>query len=131
MENSNIQLQLLQLTEIQNICNQIIKLESVEQNDEALLKLLKKEYKLSKAEIASIQSVVLGKKKGEGVDEKELADLKQKCESYCLICDVKMTNRKGDIIGYDKLKSKCSNKKSILSKKLEVVENTEKKSKKK
>jgi hypothetical protein len=54
MENSNLQLQLLQLSEIQNICNQIIKLESVEQNDEDLLKLLKKEYILSKDEIASI-----------------------------------------------------------------------------
>ena len=129
MENSNLQLQLLQLTEIQNICNQIIKLESVEQNDSDLLMLLKKEYKLSKAEIAEIQSLVLGKKKDGGVDEKELADLKQKCESYCLICDVKMTNRKGDIIGYDKLKSKCSNKKSVLSKKLEESDKKTKKKK--
>ena len=129
MENSNIQLQLLQLTEIQNICNQIIKLESVEQNDSDLLQLLKKQYKLSKAEIAEIQSVVLGKKKDEGVDEKELADLKQKVESYCLICDVNLTNRKGDSIGYDKLKSKCSNKKSVLSKKLEEVEEKTKKKK--
>ncbi len=89
---------------------------------------MKKEYKLSKDEIASIQSVVFGKKKGEGIDEKKLADLKQKCESYCLICDVNMTNRKGDLIGYDKLKNKCSNKKSVLSKKLEE---SDKKGKKK
>ena len=131
MENSNIQLQLLQLTEIQNICNQIIKLESVEQNDSDLLQLLKKQYKLSKAEISEIQSLVLGKKKDEGVDEKELADLKQKVESYCLICDVNITNRKGDLIGYDKLKNKCSNKKSVLSKKVEKLEKSEKTKKKK
>ena len=128
MENSNIQLQLLQLTEIQSICNQIIKLESVEQNDSDLLTLLKKAYKLSKAEISEIQSLVLGKKKDEGVDEKELADLKQKVESYCLICDVNTTNRKGEFIGYDKLKNKCSNRKSVLSKKLEE---SDKKTKKK
>jgi hypothetical protein len=131
MENSNFQLQLLQLTEIQNICNQIIKLESVEQNDSDLLTLLKKEYKLSKAEIAEIHSVVLGKKKGEGVDEKQLADLKQKVESYCLICDVNIKNRKGELIGYDQLKNKCSNKKSVLSKKVEKLEKSEKTKKKK
>ena len=119
MDNAHIELQILQLTELQHICNEIIKIETVEQTDKDLLKLLTKEYSLSKEDIASIQSTVSGKKKGVGIDEKALDNLKKKCESYCLICEVNSSNRGGEFIGYTALKNKCSNRKSILSKKLE------------
>ncbi|MDH5561847.1 MAG: hypothetical protein OEY59_13440 [Deltaproteobacteria bacterium] len=74
-----------------------------------------------------------------GLESKHTLKTRENCllkgghfiESYCLICDVNTTNRKGEQIGYDKLKSKCSNKKSVLSKTLEDADNTEKKTKKK
>jgi len=71
MDKSQLNLQILQLTELQNICNQIIGMENTKQNDTNLVKLLKKEYSLSKDEILSITSMVEGKKKGETVDENE------------------------------------------------------------
>jgi len=77
MDKSQLQLQILQLSELQNICNDIIGIESIKQNDTDLVKLLKKDYTLSNDEINSISTIVLGKKKGESVDKKSLTELNQ------------------------------------------------------
>ena len=55
MDKSQLQLQILQLSELQNICNDIIEIESNKQNDTELVKLLKKEiiYKCILPELGS------------------------------------------------------------------------------
>ena len=58
MDKSQLQLQILQLSELQNICNDIIEIESNKQNDTELVKLLKKDYILSNDEINSITSSI-------------------------------------------------------------------------
>ena len=121
MDKSQLQLQILQLSELQNICNDIIEIESTKQNDTELVKLLKKDYILSNDEINSITSTVLGKKKGESVDKKSLDLLKNKCESYCMICEINPNDKNGNFIGYSKIKSRSSNKKNSLNKKLKEM----------
>lgn len=96
-------------------------MENPKQSDTELTKLLKKEYDLSKEEISSIQSMVLGKKKGEGVSQKELDLLKKKCESYCMICEINPNSKDGNFIGYKKIKSRSSNKKNSLNNKLKEM----------
>ena len=121
MDKSQLQLQILQLSELQNICNDIIEIESNKQNDTELVKLLKKDYRLSNDEINSITSTVLGKKKGESVDKKSLDLLKNKCESYCMICEINPKDKDGKFIGYRKIKTRSSNKKNSLNKKLKEM----------
>ena len=121
MDKSQLQLQILQLSELQNICNDIIEIESTKQNDTELVKLLKKDYILSNDEINSITSTVLGKKKGESVDKKSLDLLKNKCESYCMICEINPKDKNGNFIGYSKIKSRSSNKKNSLNNKLKEM----------
>lgn len=121
MDKSQLQLQILQLSELQNICNDIIEIESNKQNDTELVKLLKKDYILSNDEINSITSTVLGKKKGESVDKKSLDLLKNKCESYCMICEINPNDKNGNFIGYSKIKSRSSNKKNSLNNKLKEM----------
>ena len=121
MDKSELQLQILQLTELQNICNDIIELENPKQSDTELVKLLNKDYDLSNDEISSIQSMVLGKKKGGDVSQKDLDVLKKKCESYCLITEVNPADKNGEFIGYSKIKSRSSNKKNSLGKKLKEM----------
>lgn len=121
MDKSQLQLQILQLSELQNICNDIIEIESNKQNDTELVKLLKKDYRLSNDEINSITSTVLGKKKGESVDKKSLDLLKNKCESYCMICEINPNDKNGNFIGYSKIKSRSSNKKNSLNNKLKEM----------
>lgn len=121
MDKSQLQLQILQLSELQNICNDIIEIESNKQNDTELVKLLKKDYILSNDEINSITSTVLGKKKGESVDKKSLDLLKNKCESYCMICEINPKDKDGKFIGYRKIKTRSSNKKNSLNKKLKEM----------
>ncbi len=121
MDKSQLQLQILQLSELQNICNDIIEIESNKQNDTELVKLLKKDYILSNDEINSITSTVLGKKKGESVDKKSLDLLKNKCESYCMICEINPKDKDGKFIGYGKIKTRSSNKKNSLNKKLKEM----------
>jgi len=121
MDKSQLQLQILQLSELQNICNDIIEIESTKQNDTELVKLLKKDYILSNDEINSITSTVLGKKKGESVDKKSLDLLKNKCESYCMICEINPKDKDGKFIGYRKIKTRSSNKKNSLNKKLKEM----------
>ena len=106
MDKSQLQLQILQLSELQNICNDIIEIESNKQNDTELVKLLKKDYRLSNDEINSISTIVLGKKKGESVDKKSLDLLKNKCESYCMICEINPKDKDGKFIGYRKIKTR-------------------------
>ena len=121
MDKSQLQLQILQLSELQNICNDIIEIESNKQNDTELVKLLKKDYRLSNDEINSISTIVLGKKKGESVDKKSLDLLKNKCESYCMICEINPKDKDGKFIGYRKIKTRSSNKKNSLNKKLKEM----------
>ena len=121
MDKSQLQLQILQLSELQNICNDIIEIESTKQNDTELVKLLKKDYILSNDEINSITSTVLGKKKGESVDKKSLDLLKNKCESYCMICEINPKDKDGKFIGYRKIKTRSSNKKNTLNDKLKEM----------
>ncbi len=122
MDKSHIELQILQLTELQNICNQIKDIEHFKQSDTELVKLLKGQYTLTKDEISAITSLVDGKKKGESANEGELDLLKKKFDSYCLICEVNSNGRDGSFIGYSKLNNKCSNKKSVLGKKIKEME---------
>ena len=121
MDKSQLQLQILQLSELQNICNDIIEIESTKQNDTELVKLLKKDYILSNDEINSITSTVLGKKKGESVDKKSLDLLKNKCESYCMICEINPKDKDGKFVGYRKIKTRSSNKKNTLNDKLKEM----------
>lgn len=121
MDKSQLQLQILQLSELQNICNDIIEIESTKQNDTELVKLLKKDYILSNDEINSITSTVLGKKKGESVDKKSLDLLKNKCESYCMICEINPKDKDGKFVGYRKIKTRSSNKKNSLNDKLKEM----------
>ena len=121
MDKSQLQLQILQLSELQNICNDIIEIESTKQNDTELVKLLKKDYILSNDEINSITSTVLGKKKGESVDKKSLDLLKNKCESYCMICEINPKDKDGKFVGYRKIKTRSSNKKNSLNNKLKEM----------
>ena len=121
MDKSQLQLQILQLSELQNICNDIIEIESNKQNDTELVKLLKKDYILSNDEINSITSTVLGKKKGESVDKKSLDLLKNKCESYCMICEINPKDKDGKFVGYRKIKTRSSNKKNSLNNKLKEM----------
>ena len=121
MDKSQLQLQILQLSELQNICNDIIEIESTKQNDTELVKLLKKDYILSNDEINSISTIVLGKKKGESVDKKSLDLLKNKCESYCMICEINPKDKDGKFIGYGKIKTRSSNKKNTLNDKLKEM----------
>lgn len=119
MDKAQIELQILQLTQLQNLCNQIKEAEGSKQNDKELVKLLKKEYKLTTDEISAITSLVAGKlKKGNSADEDELKALRKKFESYCDVCEINANNRNGEFLGYTIVSNKCSNKKSILSKKL-------------
>jgi hypothetical protein len=121
MDKSQLELQILQLTELQNICNQILDLENPKQSDKELEKFLKKEYDLSKDETDSILSIVLGKKKGDGVSQKDLDVLKKKCESYCLICEINPNEKDGSFSGYKKIKTRSSNKMSRFNKELKEM----------
>lgn len=123
MDKMDIELQILQLTKLQQICNDIIDMENPKQSDTELEKLLKKEYDLSKDETDSILSMVLGKKKGEGVSQKDLDRLKEECEMYCKLTDTNTVDKNsGEFIGYTKIKQKSSNLKNRLNKKLKEIE---------
>jgi len=86
------------------------------------VKLLKGQYTLTKDEISDITLLVEGNKKGESTNEVELGLLKKKFDSYCLICEVNSNGKDGSFIGYNKLNNKCSNKKSVLGKKIKEME---------
>lgn len=122
MDKSHIELQILQLAELQNICNQIKDIENFKQSDTELEKLLKGQYSLTKDEISEITSMVEGKKKDESSNEGELDSLKKKFDSYCLICEVNSNKKDGSFVGYSQLNTKCSNKKSVLKKKIKEME---------
>ena len=117
MDKSQLELQILQLTELQNICSGIEEMENPKQNDTEIVKEIKKSYSLSKED----KSILLNKKKGESVSQKDLDSLKKKCDSYCMICEINPIGKDGNFIGYDKLKNKVSNKKSKFNKELEKM----------
>lgn len=121
MDKNELELQLNQLDGLQHVCNQIIAMESTNQSDTALTKLLTKEYSLSKEDKDSILSIVSGKKNGKPVSQKDLDTLKRKFESYCVITDVNPNDKTGHFLGYKKIKMRLSNKKNILKKKIEAL----------
>ena len=120
MDKSQLELQISQLTELQNICNEILELENPTQNDTEIVKEIKKSYSLSKEDIDSIKSILLGKKKGESVSQKDLDSLKKKCESYCVITEINPM-RNGEFVGYKTIKGRASNTKNRLGKKLKEM----------
>jgi hypothetical protein len=115
----DINLQILQLTELQNLCIKLKKSEDDKQDNSELLDLLKKNYTLTTEEISTITSMVEGKRKAKGVVTDDVKTLKNKFDSYCVICGINPNSRNGEFMGYDKFSNKCSNKKSILNKELE------------
>lgn len=119
---SDINLQILQLAELQNLCGKLKESKNDKQNDTELLNLLKKNYTLSTEEISTITSIVEGKIRVKAVSGDDLETLKKKFDSYCLICEINPNSRDGAFMGYMQFSNKCSNKKSILSKKLEELE---------
>jgi len=121
MDKMEMELQILQLSKLQQICNDIIEMENPKQNDTDLTKLLKKEYDLSKEDTDSILSIVLGKKKGESVSQKDLDNLKEECEMYCKLSHINPNDKDGNFIGYKKIKSRASNKKNSLNNKLKEM----------
>ena len=111
---SDINLQILQLTELQNLCLTLNK-----EGDTELLDLLGKNYELDEEITSKIISMVKGKKKANTVDSKMLERLKRKFDSYCVICNMNTTTKDNkEFMGYAKFSNKCSNKKNILNKKL-------------
>ena len=116
MENIEVQLKVLELTQIQNICNELMEIEDPKQNDSELEKLLKKEYTLDKEEIQSILSLVYKKQKGNSVSEKEIDELKTKLNAYCVTAELNQNDKDGNFVGYKKLKGRASNKKNSLNK---------------
>lgn len=121
MDKMDIELQTLQLTKLQNICNDIIEMENPKQNNTELTKLLKKDYDLSKEDTESILSIVKGKRKGESVSQKDLDDLREECMMYCKLSHINPNDKDGKFIGYKKIKNRSSNKKNSLNKKLKEM----------
>ena len=121
MDKAKLEFEIQQLTDLQAICNQIKDFDSAKQNDEKLLEVLKSEYKLSSEETATITSLVKGKLKQKGKGEKPVSkdSLLKKFESYCTLLDISLKKRNGEMIGYTEVSNKCSNKKSMLKKKLD------------
>lgn len=127
---SDIDLQILQLTELQNLCCTLNKEDEkakASESDTELLYLLGKNYTLNEEDIASIISTVKGKKKANTVDSKMYESLKRKFDSYCVICNMNTTTKnKKEFMSYPKFSNKCSNKKNILKKKLEELKGKDK-----
>lgn len=121
MDKSQLQLHILQLTELHSICSEIENLENPKQNDDEIVKELKKLYSLSKDDVNSIKSILLGKKKDESVSSKDLDTLKKKCLSYCEICEINPNDKNGEFVGYKIIKNRSSNKKSKFNKDLEEM----------
>ena len=122
---SDIELHILQLTELQNLCYTLNKdeneNESDKQNDSELLDLLKKNYDLDDETTSSIKLKVKGKKKTNTVDLKILKMLRNKFDSYCVICNINKNTKDNKFMGYPKFSNKCSNKKNILKRKLDEL----------
>ena len=123
---NDTKLRILQLTQLQNLCSKLKYSENYKQSDTELLGLLKKNYTLTAEEVSTITSMVEGKMKVKVVGDDDLETMKKKFDSYCLICDINQNKRDGTFIGYTKFSDKCSNKKSILSKKLKELEGIDK-----
>lgn len=123
MDKAKIEFEIQQLTDLQNICNQLKADESFKQNNQKLLDVLKEQYKLSAEDVSAITAVVEGKAKAtkqakadKPVDKKTL---QKKFDSYCILLDISLKKRNGEILGYTEVSIKCSNKKSLLKKKLD------------
>jgi hypothetical protein len=126
MNKADIEFEIKQLTELQNICNQIKAVESFKQNNDELLQVLKENYKLSAEDLSIIESAVEGKRKKGKNDKSEksadIATLKKKFKSYCDLLDINLVKRNGEILGYTEVSNKCSNKKSLLKSKIGLNE---------
>lgn len=126
MDKAKIEFEIQQLTELQSICKQISDIESFKQNNDSLIDVLKKEYKLTAEETSTITSLVEGKRKKAKKDKESKTDdietLKKKFTSYCTLLDLNPNNKSGEFLGYTNVGNKCSNKKSILKKKINQSE---------
>ena len=126
MNKADIEFEIKQLTELQNICNQIKAVDSFKQNNDELLQVLKENYKLSAEYLSIIESAVEGKRKKGKNDKSEksadIATLKKKFKSYCDLLDINLVKRNGEILGYTEVSNKCSNKKSLLKSKIGLNE---------
>lgn len=116
MSQNEINLEVLQLAELQTICNEILAVKTPKQSDKKLLSLLKKEYSLSKEELGSVVAIVAGKQKLEVSSTKDISHLEKKCQAYADICGIKTTAKDGSPLGYEKIKSRAAIKKSNLLK---------------
>ena len=68
-------LEILQLEELQNLCKQLIVIQEKMQSNDKLIECLNIHYDLSKEDTNEILKVVIGKKKVNNEDEKELLRL--------------------------------------------------------
>ncbi len=118
MKQNESNLEVLQLAELQNICNEILAIQTPKHSDKRLLALLKKEYELSKDEVNAVVALVAGKQKMQTASTKDLAALEKKCESYAHICGIKTTAKDGMPLGYEKIKARAAIKKSAILKTL-------------
>lgn len=120
MDKAKIEFEIQQLTDLQKICNLLKDDDSFKQNNQKLLDLLKEQYKLSAEDVSAITTIVEGKakttKQAKPVDKESL---QKKFESYCTLLDINLKKRNGEILGYAEVSTKCSNKKSLLKKKLD------------
>lgn len=114
MDKSEIELKLTLIGQIENLCSELIQIENPKQNDDSLSKILKDEYKLSKAEKDTILSTVKGKKKGESTSKKGVESLKSKLSGFCGAAEIKIDDRNGTPLTYQKIKTKVQNLKNKL-----------------
>jgi len=122
MDRMDIELQILQLSKLQQICNAIIDIENPKQDDKNLVKLLKKEYELSKDEVNSILAIVKDKKKSrKNAPKGDLDKLKEEFEMYCKLTKIHPYKANGEFIGYERVKNRSSNRKNVLKTKLQEM----------
>ena len=117
----NIQRKLSELDEIYNICDKIINLEKLEQDDKELIDFIKSRYTVTQDDIGKISDLLKDKKKNQKSYEKEIKVLKDKLHAYCLIVDVN-PNKDGNFVGFTSLRARVSNKKALLKRKLQEKE---------
>lgn len=118
MTQNESNLEVLQLAQLQSVCNEILALKSPKQSDSKLRSLLKKEYELSKEELEAILDLVALKQKTQAANTKDLEALEKKCDSYAHICGIKTVAKDGTPLGYEKIKARAAIKKSAILKTL-------------
>lgn len=116
-------LEILQLEELLNLCNQMIKVQEKIKSNDKLIECLNEYYELSKEDTDEILKLVFDKKKVNSEDKKVFEDIKSKVMAYCSILGIKEADKDDKSIDYKKLKSKVSSKLSKLRKDSKIDEN--------